>query len=176
MKWQLPVVVAACGLGLAACCLVLGQGLHERAERVKREIGEQVAAHALLCGTQAQLPEDNSKCLLCHANFEEEALVTTHLVQGITCAVCHGISHEHMNDETSQTKPDIMFGRAEVQPFCERCHDAHQHPDTVAQFQAQWQGKVRPNGRLILKQAMCTDCHGIHAIVTVPVLTATAPQ
>jgi len=115
-------------------------------------------------------PGDNSRCLLCHMNFQAEELVAQHLVQGITCADCHGASSEHRNDETSRTKPDILFGRAEVAPSCLACHEEHKYPDRVAAFLEKWVGKTRPNGRLILRQAMCTDCHGIHVIMAVPVM------
>lgn len=160
----------AIGLVLAGICAVTAQKLHDRADRVKREIAKAAARHASLRGAKGVLPEDNSLCLLCHANFRDEELAARHLGQGITCAHCHGISYEHMDDETSRTKPDILFGRAEVAAFCRRCHSQHQRPEKVAAFLNEWKGKTRPNGRLILQQAMCTDCHGEHAIVTVPVL------
>jgi hypothetical protein len=156
---------------LIAICVTVAQELHERAERVKREIAEAAAEHASLRGSEGALPNDNSLCLLCHSNLREEELVTTHLAQGITCAHCHGISYEHMDDETSRTKPDILFGRAEIAAFCSRCHGEHEAPEKVAAFLDEWNGKTRPNGRLILRQAMCTDCHGEHVILTVPVLS-----
>jgi len=48
---------------------------------------------------------------------------------------------------------------------------AGRSPEEVAAFLDDWQGKTRPNGRLILRQAMCTDCHGEHGIMAVPVVT-----
>ncbi len=165
------VAIATCGLLLGVCYLVLAQDILERTDAVKQEMAREAAAHAALRGSQGALPEDNSLCLLCHANFREETLVTDHTKGGITCTHCHGISFEHMDDETSRTKPDIMHGRAEVAPFCQRCHGAHAEPDKVAAFLAQWKSNTRPNGRLILDQATCTDCHGEHAILKVPVVT-----
>lgn len=138
--------------------------LQERREATLAEIAEAARANAALRGSVGTMPEDNSLCLLCHANFREEELVTTHLEQGITCATCHGLSFEHMDDETSVTKPDVLHGRAEVRGFCLRCHEDHAQPEVVEEFLAQWKGKVRPNGRLILPQAMCTDCHGVHVL------------
>ncbi len=165
----------ACMVGgallLTAICAVVAQRLHGRAQRVKREIAKAAAKHASLRGSEGVLPDDNSLCLLCHSNFRDEELATKHLEQGITCAHCHGISYEHMDDETSRTKPDVLFGRAEVARFCNRCHSGHEQPEKVAAFLDEWKGKTRPNGRLILRQAMCTDCHGEHAMVTVPVLS-----
>ena len=40
----------------------------------------------------------------------------------------------------------------------------------MAAFLAEWKGKTRPNGRLILQQATCTDCHGTHVLMAVPVI------
>jgi cytochrome c5 len=165
LTWALTAVA------LAAGAAALAQGLHERTARVKRRLAKEAQAHAALRGSPGTLPTDNSLCVLCHANFRDEELVTAHLKQGVTCAVCHGISFEHMNDETSRTKPDLLYGRAQVAGFCTRCHGRHTHPERVQAFLAEWKGKTRPNGRLILQQATCTDCHGLHAIPNAPILT-----
>ena len=157
---------------LAAGAVALAQSLQERTARVKRQIAREAAKRAALRGSAGALPADNSLCVLCHANFRDEELATVHLRQGVTCAVCHGLSFEHMNDETSRTKPDTLFGRAQVAAFCTRCHGRHAQPEKVQAFLAEWKGKTRPNGRLILQQAMCTDCHGVHAIPSAPVLTS----
>jgi hypothetical protein len=156
---------------LAAAAVAFAQGLQERTARVKRQLAREAAKHAALRGSSGTLPSDNSLCVLCHANLREEELVTVHLQDGVTCAVCHGISFEHMNDETSRTKPDTLFGRAQIAAFCTRCHGPHADPGKVQAFLGEWTGKTRPNGRLILQQAMCTDCHGVHAIPSTPVLT-----
>jgi hypothetical protein len=168
-----PVIAASLAV-LATACGVLAQVDADRLASVKREISEKAAANAALRGSRGEMPEDNELCFTCHANFREETLAAGHLAAGVTCATCHGISYEHMNDETSHTKPDIVFGRAEVAEFCSRCHESHKSPDKVDAFLAQWKGRTRPNGRLILQQAMCTDCHGEHAILRVPVVQAGA--
>ncbi|MBM3497785.1 MAG: hypothetical protein FJX74_03855 [Armatimonadetes bacterium] len=166
---RLAWVLAATALAVGAAALA--QGLQERTARVKRRLAKEAQAHAGLRGSPGTLPTDNSLCLLCHANFRSEELVTVHLAQGVTCAVCHGLSFEHMNDETSRTKPDLLYGRAQVSSFCTRCHGRHAQPEKVQAFLIQWKGKTRPNGRLILQQATCTDCHGLHALPDTPVLT-----
>ncbi len=153
-KWAAPTAILAGSLGLVAC------GLLPPAQ------GD---------GKRARLPRDNSLCLLCHMNFGGEELVVQHISEGVTCARCHGVSAEHRNDETSRTKPDVLFGRAEVARFCRKCHKKHKRPSRVAAFLAEWQGRTRPNGRLILPQAMCTDCHGTHVIMAVPLLPQDAP-
>ena len=147
-------LILALPLALAAACLLAYQPLPAKTA----------------VGKGARLPQDNSLCLLCHMNLEKEELVVQHLAEGVTCAHCHGVSAEHRNDETSRTRPDVLFGRAEVAPFCRKCHKRHKEHARVDAFLAQWQGKTRPNGRLILAQAMCTDCHGVHVMTAVPVV------
>ena len=115
------------------------------------------------------LPKDNSPCLVCHINLEDEELVATHVACEITCMHCHGVSYEHRDDESHRTPPDVLFGRAEIDPFCTPCHAQHKDQAKVDAFLQEWQGKVRPNGRTIRKNAVCTDCHGVHTI------TPTAP-
>jgi len=113
---------------------------------------------------QDKMPKDNSTCLVCHINFQNEEIASAHLKKGITCAHCHGVSYEHMNDEEAAAEPDILFGRAEVEASCRKCHKEHKNPDAVAKFLAEWKGKRRPQGRLILSNAICTDCHGLHRL------------
>ncbi len=117
-------------------------------------------------------PEGNSLCLVCHLDLSEEVLATTHLAAGVTCASCHGPSTGHMHDEMLMTKPDVLFGRSEVQDLCLTCHppqppsmQVHAGPPAVAKFFEEWFGKSRPNGRVITDAAICTDCHGTHNIV-----------
>jgi len=110
------------------------------------------------------MPKDNSACLVCHINFEKEEIAATHLKQGRTCAHCHGVSYEHMNDEEAAAEPDVLFGRSEVEAFCRKCHQSHKNPEAAAQFLAEWKSKRRPHGRLILSNAICTDCHGLHRL------------
>ena len=110
------------------------------------------------------MPKDNSICLVCHINFAKEDIAAKHLKNSITCATCHGVSYEHANDEEAAAKPDILYGRAEVDSFCKKYHAAHKDPKAVARFLEEWKGKRRPQGRLILANAICTDCHGLHRL------------
>jgi len=109
--------------------------------------------------------KDNSSCLVCHSSFEKELISAKHVEAGVTCAACHGDSQMHRADQTGITSPDVVWGRAEMQPFCRQCHFEHEHPNKVRAFMAQWEGKRRPNGRWIGQNSVCTDCHGMHAIV-----------
>jgi len=160
---------ALCLVALATC-FAAAQTTLERSEPVKQQIRDRAKAHAALRGSAGEMPGDNEFCLPCHMNFTNETLAAKHLAQGISCAMCHGLSYEHMNDETSRTKPDVLFGRSETAEFCNRCHVEHADPDAVAAFLAEWKNRTRENGRLILQQATCTDCHGEHAMIRVPVM------
>ena len=142
-----------------------------------------VLAGALLLGAGSLLsaiqededcgpPEDNSLCFVCHLDLRTEVIATSHLAAGVTCTGCHGPSVEHMHDEMLMTKPDRLFGRAEVNEMCGSCHppktpgeDLHQAPAAVEAFRQEWLGRSRPNGRVITAGAVCTDCHGTHNIV-----------
>ncbi|MBW8040980.1 MAG: DUF1080 domain-containing protein [Planctomycetes bacterium] len=120
----------------------------------------------------------NSKCYVCHASLKTEDITTIHLDMDITCDQCHGPSIEHMHDEMLMTKPDLLFGRAEVQKMCSNpmCHKPggdrsvygrqdHMDHEAVKAFLKKWLHRVRPNGRFITSKAVCTDCHGTHNIV-----------
>ena len=127
---------------------------------------------AALCGARAfsaaqEAPAptpDNSFCLVCHINFAEEELAAKHLAQGMTCMTCHGDSFDHRDDESHRTPPDILYGRAEIEPFCKGCHEAHRDPENVEAYRLAHKGETRPNGRTIRRKSVCTDCHGVHVV------------
>ncbi|HON09051.1 MAG TPA: multiheme c-type cytochrome, partial [Verrucomicrobiota bacterium] len=54
-------------------------------------------------------PADNSRCLVCHANFEDEKLTAAHLKANVGCIVCHLECDSHCVDEDNLTPPDRMF-------------------------------------------------------------------
>jgi hypothetical protein len=123
-------------------------------------------------------PNGNSKCYVCHPSLKTEEITTAHLDIGITCDECHGPSVEHMHDEMLMTKPDLLFGRAEVERMCSNptCHKPgddrlvysrldHKDQAAVKAFHEKWLHRVRPNGRFITMESVCTDCHGTHNIV-----------
>ena len=78
--------------------------------------------------------------------------------------VRNGIDGTDLEAVSTAAMPDILYGRAEVDASCRKCHQAHKNPDAVAKFMAEWKGKRRPHGRLILSNAICTDCHGLHRL------------
>jgi len=125
---------------------------------------------------QAEKTNGNTKCYVCHPALKTEELTTIHLDMGITCAQCHGLSTEHMHDEMLMTKPDLLFGRSEVNRMCSNpsCHKpggersvyglADHDPVAVADFFKKFRGRMRPNGRAVKHDSVCTDCHGSHNI------------
>jgi len=104
----------------------------------------------------------NSKCYVCHAGMKTEEITTGHLAADVTCDKCHGSSIEHMQDEMLMTEPDLLFGRQEVIRMCMSCHNGHEKPEAVEVFRKEWAGRMRPNGRTIGADSVCTDCHGTH--------------
>jgi len=109
--------------------------------------------------------DNNDSCMVCHIDFEHEEISSTHLEAGITCLACHGDSDVHRADEYNIIRPDVIWGRSEIDAFCEQCHRTHKHPHEVAAFLDEWENRRRPNGRWVLADSVCTDCHGKHAIV-----------
>lgn len=109
--------------------------------------------------------EDNSVCLVCHIDLEAEEMVVAHLDAGIVCANCHGASEEHRSDELNITPPQVLYGRADIGPFCKACHPKHKTGRQYDIFVKQWLGRRRPNGRMITADSTCTDCHGNHVIL-----------
>ena len=125
--------------------------------------------------SQAEESDGNSKCYVCHIALRTEEITADHLAMSVTCDECHGPSTEHMHDEMLMTKPDLLFGRAEVNKMCSNpsCHKPggqrtvygrQDHGDLVLveAFFKKWRGRMRPNGRTVTPDSVCTDCHGKH--------------
>lgn len=113
--------------------------------------------------TVGEKPAGNTQCYVCHPGLGKEELTKIHLEMGVTCDECHGPSVHHMHDEMLMTKPDLLFGRSEVERMCKTCHhDPHEDPAAVEAFHKKWLGRTRPNGRTVAADSVCTDCHGTH--------------
>jgi hypothetical protein len=133
------------------------------AESAKTESASQAA------GVHKPVPPprtgENSECLICHMDFNNEELSVKHEQVGIGCINCHGDSLAHGDDELNITPPDRLYGRAEIVPFCKGCHETHVTGKVYDDFVKKWHSKRRPNGRMVLDDSVCTDCHGNHAIL-----------
>lgn len=97
---------------------------------------------------------DNSRCHVCHINYEDEALAVTHARANISCEQCHGASDAHCGDEDNITPPDIMYPPEKIRPFCMGCHirekiDIAVHKKVLSDTSA---------------KGVCTNCHGEHRL------------
>lgn len=96
---------------------------------------------------------DNSRCHVCHINYEEEKLAVLHARANVGCEKCHGASDDHCSDEDNITPPEIMVPRAKIIPSCMICHpkakiDVKSHKELLAGS----------------SKKVCTDCHGKHRL------------
>ena len=113
---------------------------------------------------KANRQADNVACLDCHMDFADELISAKHLDKGFACTACHGESIAHGEDEGNVTKPDVLFGRTQITPFCRQCHPTHKSGAEYDAFVKKWRGQRRPTGVMLLDDATCTDCHGRHAL------------
>ncbi|MHC4604350.1 MAG: hypothetical protein ACYS6W_13575 [Planctomycetota bacterium] len=97
---------------------------------------------------------DNSRCHVCHINYEDEKLAIVHAQGNIGCERCHGASDAHCSDEDNITPPDIMFPLAKINSFCMGCHARDKISSLHESFLA---GTT--------KEKYCTDCHGDHRLI-----------
>ena len=104
----------------------------------------------------AKGPADNSRCHVCHVNYEDDELAVTHAKAGIGCEACHGRCDAHCADEDNVTPPDRMYPRVKVGAFCMQCHplvklvDVAEHKPVLASIEA--------------NKKRCTECHGDHVM------------
>ncbi len=98
---------------------------------------------------------DNSRCHVCHMNYEVEKLAVTHAKANVGCETCHGASDAHCSDEDNITPPEIMYPRAKVNRSCMACH-LKKEIDTKAH---------KPVLKALAEnKKLCTDCHGDHRL------------
>lgn len=102
---------------------------------------------------------DNSRCFVCHLNYQSEELALDHARAGIGCADCHGESDAHIADESwasggKGTPPEVMYTKDEINPACLKCHPRDEI--NKALHEAFFAGKT--------SQKVCTDCHGDHRL------------
>jgi hypothetical protein len=103
---------------------------------------------------------NNTKCLVCHANYIEEPFVQWHAKANVGCVRCHGDSADHISDENNLTPPHNMIWRSKVDFSCYWCHP--QHRAAARAVIQRWQERVA--GQVDPKRVVCTDCHGEHRL------------
>ena len=97
---------------------------------------------------------DNSRCYVCHVNYEDELIAQVHAAANIGCINCHGLSRDHASDEDNTTAPDTMYPREKIDSACIKCHESENFRTvhkTLATSSA-------------AKNKVCTDCHGQHRL------------
>ena len=103
-------------------------------------------------------PSDNSYCLVCHLNYENEKLTKSHRTAGVGCAKCHGESEKHSGDEDGLTPPETMFAKSDVDPFCMTCHPKDEMLENDRLRKNDYHKDVfNPNAE---DHLLCTECHG----------------
>ena len=95
---------------------------------------------------------NNSRCHVCHINYEEEKFAIKHARNDISCETCHGESDAHCGDEDNITPPDIIFAKEKINPSCLHCHDA--------QMLKEHKVHRKVLDGTATKKRYCTDCHG----------------
>ena len=104
------------------------------------------------------LAADNSRCFVCHLNYQFEEIAVVHAKEGYGCAYCHGQSDAHIADESwasggNGTAPDVMYRPDEVIPACLKCHElSKSDPECRCEFPR------------LPEKKRCTDCHGDHRL------------
>ena len=98
---------------------------------------------------------DNSRCHVCHMNYEGEALALIHARADVGCKGCHGACDAHCSDEDNITPPDTMYPVEKIKPFCMGCHPKEKigiavHDSVMAETDP--------------AKAYCTGCHGEHRL------------
>ncbi len=98
---------------------------------------------------------DNSRCHVCHMNYEVEPLTIVHARADISCEQCHGASDAHCSDEDNITPPDIMYPAEKIDSFCMGCH-TNEKIDVLV-HKSIW-------ADIDTEQGACTNCHGEHRL------------
>ncbi len=137
---------------------------------------------ALLCAFGAAAQTKNS-CLDCHSQFDaplgvnaKDYLGGIHAQKGITCTSCHGGDASNDDMTVSMGKKAGFRGhieRTQIPALCGKCHsdgaymrgyDPSLRTDQLSQYATSIHGKLIAKGDA--NAAVCTDCHGLHNIVS----------
>jgi len=132
----MTLVVAAAAIGVATCRRGAEQAVEEEPLLLLEDQGD-----AKVSGGSSGPVADNSRCYVCHINFDGEGLTVMHAKGDVGCEDCHGASDKHCSDEDNITPPDKMFAKAAINSFCKGCH---------------------PDSKLSEGKKYCVECHGKH--------------
>ncbi|MGC8829318.1 MAG: cytochrome c3 family protein [Verrucomicrobiia bacterium] len=112
-------------------------------------------------------PADNSRCYVCHANYQSEKLTVIHLKANVGCVLCHGISTNHSTDEDNLTPPDVMYPHKGAVRF--RCLSCHNYKLLIEADRDKKELKEPPDHQSVLSGTnkdgrFCMDCHSNHKL------------
>lgn len=126
----------------------------ERDEAGGASVSDEKRADSKPASTRPAGPvADNSRCHVCHINYEEEELAVMHAQADVGCEKCHGASDDHCGDEGNITPPGIMYPKAAINASCMKCH-----------YQIANDEEHKPVLAGTAKEEHCTDCHGEHRL------------
>ncbi len=134
---------------------------------VTRAAETNTSAVLTVASLPAPAPADNSRCFVCHANYEEEKLSVSHAKANVGCVRCHGNSSPHSTDEDGLTAPDRMYPKAHIRLNCLICHDWIKLIESDKTNRTRVDLNEKPDHRAVLdgtnrEKRFCTDCHGEH--------------
>jgi len=156
------LIVSGLLLVLAASCSFFEPSGEAAVKQQRKEVAVEQPAKQEPAETEINPPPfvANPFCHACHADFEEEELVVTHLTAGVGCERCHGESERHRSDEANITPPEIMYPRTKIIPMCMMCHPregierVQEHKTFLAGAETIFD-EEQPKG----PAKVCTDCH-----------------
>jgi excinuclease UvrABC ATPase subunit len=163
MKFEVLRFVAGC-LMLVVACLVFGSTILSDEERSPDNDPKWNVKKPDLTGEVMEA--DNSYCLVCHINLEDEELVEIHSPNGIGCEFCHGMSIKHSADEDNLTPPEIMWSKHRINTRCMTCHEQEDmlKEEKAAKAHKKMLADMAKPDRDLTKISHCTKCHGKHRI------------
>ena len=160
MKVTKVGAVILIGLVMSGLLLFAASRSFEEKQPDTAAVEQQAEEEAVEKQTEYEPFVANPFCYACHADFEEEELVFSHMIAGIGCERCHGESERHRSDEANITPPELMYPRVRINPTCMMCHPREniehvsEHKELLAGAETVFD-KVEPEG----PKEVCTDCH-----------------
>jgi hypothetical protein len=133
--------------------------------------------------TSGNETDENSSCVTCHRQLEDEMLAPleswdadVHAQAGLGCEGCHGGDPSPvLAEDIEAMAPERGFrsspSRLQVADFCARCHsdlsfmrtfDPQARVDQLTEYRLSAHGIGNTHGDAT--PAVCTDCHGVHGI------------
>lgn len=133
--------------------------------------------------------EPSSSCGVCHSDRKVEYQNSIHARADVRCVDCHGGNERDLTDAAHEKRFGFRgkFSRKEIVLLCGNCHAKSRLMNTYGIRSDQLtQYKTSAHGQALFRRndpnvAICTDCHGVHGVVSVkspssPVYYFNVPQ